>query len=529
MWILYSFINYFKGKLNFDMKLLSTLFLAILCCGLNPHSNAQKISYSMSAEFETDIFWYNKAKSGDRYVGYKLSTGKSLGGESRSGVEIIIYDNHLQVLKKIPLLNGDETVYFNSVKIFSLKEKIFFTYSLLLEKERAEDIMAIEIDPVNLQVSTPKVIATLSKTDKAMKFLFSTYYYLPDVFFGVSNNKKYAYHLTVGSDNKFYFSLLDENLSIVSEKVIDLKSNDNSIFETCSLDDDGNLFITYRNFPDKQETKNIRVYKKDGKVYDFPINLENGAIGRAMWPLPSKKTKQFYFVGSYGLTKNSANGAGFFWGSLDIENNKLNKISQQKHPEDIVELFDKDGWGKTKEKKYGLALEFTPVLHELEDGSINLIGEFRKRESNANMTKFFILSGSILNVHFDKSGLHYARIPKFRSSAGSTIGDTYYAVPYQNKMIVFYNDHTDNLEQDINKGPKGSNNYKNSVLVAATIEPDGKVKREILVNLKDENFLAETEHTYVLVDGQKYMIPFSRIKGLGGIADQKRLATIEIK
>jgi len=51
-------------------------------------------------------------------------------------------------------------------------------------------------------------------------------------------------------------------------------------------------------------------------------------------------------------------------------------------------------------------------------------------------------------------------------------------MPFQDKVIVFYDDNDDNLKKGITESPSNSNVYKNLVLVAAIIERDGTVNEK---------------------------------------------------
>ncbi|MEJ0104079.1 MAG: hypothetical protein WDO19_16625 [Bacteroidota bacterium] len=68
------------------------------------------------------------------------------------------------------------------------------------------------------------------------------------------------------------------------------------------------------------------------------------------------------------------------------------------------------------------------------------------------------------------------------------------------------------------EGPRRSDNYSNSVFVAATIYETGGVKREIIADLSKEDYLAENQSMQPL-SPSSYYVPFRKIKKLGGITN----------
>ncbi|WP_315823127.1 hypothetical protein [Paraflavitalea speifideaquila] len=189
----------------------------------------------------------------------------------------------------------------------------------------------------------------------------------------------------------------------------------------------------------------------------------------------------------------------------------------------LVEQLDKDGWGSTKTKNYGI----NPLGLQgfvLSDGRIGLVGEYRKSNWTGRAT--FITSGSLVYAILDGSKGKVASIPKYRTSAGSTIGDSYAAFPYKNTLLIFYNDQESNLQRDITKPATTSNVYKNSVLAVAYMNGDA-ISRQTLIDLTKDNFLAVGEGMSPL-QGNKVLIPVYKIKGLGGVGNDQKWGYINI-
>jgi hypothetical protein len=238
--------------------------------------------------------------------------------------------------------------------------------------------------------------------------------------------------------------------------------------------------------------------------------------------LPSKQGDSIHIAGTY--FDKTDNLAGVFKSTLATGNFKLTVAEKRPFPATFVEHLANDGWGNTKERKYGVSPEFSSQLVETGEG-ISMVAEFRSVDVGTKA--MFRFSGDILNIYFDNKQTAFTRIPKYRVSAGSTMGDSYYAFSAQGKTIIFYNDNEENLTRDIDLKPLSSSVYKNVVLVAAVIEPDGTLNRQKVIDMKDQNFLALIEWMEV-ISPSVVQVPVRKVKALGGAGDQNMMATITI-
>lgn len=242
-----------------------------------------------------------------------------------------------------------------------------------------------------------------------------------------------------------------------------------------------------------------------------------------MQAVASKKDKQVHIIGTYGEKPGKL--TGIFHQTISTTDHSLNTAVSIPFQVPLVEQLDKDNWASTKEKSYGID-QLMMHGYALEDGRIALIGEFRK--VNTTERAQYDISGSLLNVLVDGKTALAASIPKYRVSAGSTIGDSYYAIPYKNTLLVFYNDNESNLQRDVTKVPVPSSEYKRSVLAVAFMNADGTIKRSSLINLTNDGFLAIGEGIQPLT-WNKLLVPAFKIKGLGGVGNGRKWGTINIQ
>lgn len=76
--------------------------------------------------------------------------------------------------------------------------------------------------------------------------------------------------------------------------------------------------------------------------------------------------------------------------------------------------------------------------------------------------------------------------------------------------------------------PSRSNNTKNLVLVMVTISNGGNMKGNMIVNLKDESFVALPVGIRY-ISNQSLQIPIRRVTNFGIVKDEFRRGNMEIK
>ena len=140
----------------------------------------------------------------------------------------------------------------------------------------------------------------------------------------------------------------------------------------------------------------------------------------------------------------------------------------------------------------------------------------------------FYRFGPILYFNFTGEKGGFARIPKERVSTASLIGANGQGFVMRNETVIFYNDTPGNLEKDLDQRAKRSDKYKNHVLIAAILQPDGSMHREIAVDLDDEDYLADPELA-ISLSYNRWLIPFTKIKSGGRAGSSQRWAIVTVK
>lgn len=460
-------------------------------------------------------------------------------------IEINKYDTDMKLVKSVKLSNGERLFGPMAPLLKIISNKLYLLYYKMPDEGKVHFFSA-EINPVSLELAEPTELLDIkqkvrfieshirsirdyhpnryveknlqaSEVREYPNLLHKTFFFEPS-----PDGTKFFLLWNSGWDNRLFFSVLDKDLKKIRTGEEEVPDEISLSLNTACIDNSANIYIAYFYEKKNKTHAELLVNTKAGKSLVKEIIIPD-AEPYGVFTAITKENK-IYINGAY--KENSWNLSGVFIQSLNPADLQLSAVTKTVFPKDLVEILDKEGWASTKGKKYGLSYNLVLESHTLENGSIDLIGEFRSTRSG--IKAIFNMSGSIFNARFNENGAVFSRIPKMRVSAGSTFGDSYRVFEYKNKLIVFYNDHASNVNLDISKAPTRSDNYSNSVLVAATISEDGTVKREIIIDQSKENFLS-SNLTMQQISAASYVVALRRIKNLGGVTNDFKWAILEIK
>jgi hypothetical protein len=452
------------------------------------------------------------------------------------------YDAAMNELKSVPLPGPDKDFGPIPPVIKLLSNKLYLFYFKLAEDSKIYIYMAA-INPATLETGTPIELMLLEEPRNEI------YFYLRSTSFSEPDYPDYATfaaaalmfsktfmikqspngeHCLVGwtslQSDRLYVATLDKNMKRIQSKIY--RSPGKSSFKITStcIDNAGTAYFThaYRKKGDIQHE--VYISRKDGSEESKTLDFPEGSSIASIRAVADSKADRVWFCGPY--TETSDGLVGVYQVALDTKTGVWGTVSKTPFNKELVEIFDKEGWAKTKEKKYGLYQWIIWEANIFNDGILHLTGEFR--EFVQTQKSGFTTTGSILNASFRDGKAVFTRIPKARVSAGSTYGDSYRIFGYQNKLIVFYNDYPSNLQLDLSAEPKRSDVYTNSALVGAIIRTDGSVTREIVIDKTDENLLSPLSTISELQPGH-FFVGLRRIKKLGGITDDVQWTVVKHK
>lgn len=501
------------------MKLAVTLMICLCCM----KTIAQQFHVSIS---DTEPGLFKIALPDGGYVDIRKED-KNVSGMNwnkyRMAVTLIQYDKDMKVIKENKLSGGDNVYSSFYSSLEKIDDKVWFIYVEPAEKNNIGNIMAVEVNPLTLETSPPKTLAASSSMGLSLPLMNGME--SKNFILKYSPDRKRVLLLVGAGKEQFYLSCLDEQLNVIWGKNETIAGITDKEIQSEIIDNGGTIYVSYKNDEkgDAKEMANIVIFKQTGAPIHKTLRIPNARPAEVLL-LSSQQGDSIHIAGTY--SDKTDNLAGVFKGAMAIGNFKLTTAEKSPFPGTFVEHLANDDWGNTKEKKYGISPECSSQLVETGEG-VSMVTEFKRVDLTSPSNKWFYVSGDILNIHFDNKQTSFTRIPKYRVSTGSRMGASFYACSSQGKTIIFYNDNEENLTRDIALKPLGSSVYKNVVLVAAVIEPDGTLKRQKVIDMKDEDYLALTEWMKV-ISPSVVKVPLVKVKFLGAPGNQSKMATITI-
>lgn len=524
---------------------------------------AQKVSVALTPVVEIPVS-QDLIKTETGYLSYKINKRKlkimtmfSTTSFSKLlfNVTLIQYDESLKVIKENDLSNSDIRFGAFEPTIEKINNKQYLIYYEPLENDNEIWLKAIEVNPSNLTIAPPKnlfkieinkrvgVGKLLSIANKRKLWIKTS----PD-------RSKTLFLFENGIDNSFTYCVTDKDLKVLWGKSNLIDIPENIVITSPCVDNTANVYTAYKIESRKNGIKgHILICNPAKKEKDISVSEDDEMY--QILVLPSKKQNIIHVAGTcFGGTQYISS---VFSATISVPNFKLTNFKKTDFEEKFINLFEQDDLAFTKKNKYGLHPSHMRI-YELDDGSVGMIGEIKKVKTSTKMhqnvsgtyntsSTTLLTSGSILNVCFKKDKPVFSRVPKNRevylgASQGAipdsysddlrltsySAGDGIYALPYKNDVVVFYSDNENNLQKDITEMPSNADKVRKLVLVAATISNDGNIKREMLVDLKEDDFIA-------LPSGIRYItatslqIPIRRVSKIGGVKDDFRWGNLEIK
>jgi hypothetical protein len=398
----------------------------------------------------------------------------------RQTISILRYDASMKLVKENKLANGEKSFGV----VYTALKKSGDTYWLIYTEpgtgNEIGDFKAAEVNPLTLETGPSKTIAASAETS------FKPVYALLDERIEFKSSPNGMHHsLFMITDKKVAFLCsLDEQLnSLWNTKAVakDIDCNPADV-SSVEVDNQGNIYLGYV----KVEAGYVAVYKNTKTPQVLDVKLDNGKPKDVLL-LAHKNNSSITIAGGY--FEKGENIRGVYKANIDASY-KINNITISPFGDDIVKQFDNDSWGSTKPNKYGIEPKYIAQLFEVDDKIVDMVIEIKQKVYHEKIGTV-VHSGNLLNVYFNNETASFTRMPKYNVAAGSGWAH-FYAMPFEKKMIIFYNDNPVNLTRDINASPKLVNIEDNSVLVAAVIEPDGSMQRRLPLEIK-QNYMGIAE------------------------------------
>ena len=304
-------------------------------------------------------------------------------------------------------------------------------------------------------------------------------------------------------NKKMQVMVFNNNLLKVYSKFYEWNNPSNKVYiPNISIDNTGRVLVLYNIYEKDFEKELLR---SDGeKIPSYTSHLlvvdENGVASSDInsngkfihnASIAYNEKKQPLLIGIY-KEKNNSRLTGVFRAAVNPgqSNKTVSDINFTPYPQDLLDKADKDNQGKSSGKNPGLDNNFhTNYVVCVSDGINHMISEYFDIDSkgaNNEFTKF--IKGDFIITTFQANGKpEFQRLPRYQqtmnsvSSTNISQAGSYTPDYFNDKLVLFYNDGTENINKDLNEGPEKFSGEKKSALTVAILSHEGKLQKRKLV------------------------------------------------
>lgn len=406
----------------------------------------------------------------------------------RMGIKINKLDNTLKVIGSKELFNGEKRLLPGMYSAFKFQNNNCLVYQQVNDGERLGNIKLARIDEESLEINNETVLVNFEKnnisfdTRKVIKRDIVTY------ITQMSQGKKMLLSVTEPETKKddkkiVFLTVYDETLKLVMERKIVFKEDMVHIVSYL-CDDSGRVYISYWNgeYATKkrevaEEEKKIMIVDPKNintKIVSFKIEGKSISYSGLVY---SPSQKKVYIMGAYskGMYENHT---GIFHATID-ESMTLSGITKTDFNQALVRKFDDDGYGNSKEKKFGLSRYLLPYYTVRGDGTVDLVMYyFEEGIPDRSGTTYY--GGNFLDAHIVKNEITFTRVPRNIISPNNRLYLAFTTFSKDENLNILYNESEKNIERNIDEKPKSAIVQK-SEICASTISKAGNLQRQLLL------------------------------------------------
>lgn len=457
-----------------------------------------------------NIRWSEEVKSRNNFENaILLSNGNTIVlkfYERDGGIDFSVFDSYLMLLDKdwntisenklsIPRFNA-----LSKLKLIKSKEKVYLIDDFYRQSDRKVITMAYEIDLNTATISNNRMIDEFEipfNPNKAFTPLVNQEYtmmrFTPD-----SNNIIVLTYwpLKQGGNVKYNLSVFNSHFEKKWSKTIELPLETKlTSIKDIYFSNEQEIVIAVGYLQEKLKIglagRNESAFPSFiFKFYKFTETSQT----EVAFDLKEKQAHDLGFIISSNLLQiiglyrlgEEANIKGLFISSFSkdlktIEQSIFNEIDETK-----IEKLGNDNFARGENSLKGLKLNFR--LHAIQyrnNGSIDLLCKYFEITPGFKLIdmpqKGSFIYGDLLNINFKQdNSIILTRIPKKALGLEERWILNSYPIPCSNKLIVIFNDDEDNMDTREIEKVKKKIRYSNSLLIAAIVDENGNLTKEIL-------------------------------------------------
>lgn len=487
---------------------MKKMFIPLAGLLLSGVSYAQQVKINWGEESKTELA-FGSFVNGATSEMIKLCFEEHKKAFSKKTVTPVLarYNDKLAELNVRSFEVDDKNISFNN--LLSVKGKLFLFTSQYDNDSKTTTFNSQEVNLTTLDVTGRS--QNLGSFDAINKSSQSSVGYE----LSKDSSKVLMFGLSPASKKemeKYYIGVYDNNMAKLWENTVTLPYKDKFITVLDRLvTNDGKVGVIIKHYD--QEVSRETIIKDGEKVpsyitklllYDqtkaapaeFILNVGNKFVHTVQMTDDDQNTLQLF-----GLYKDKYNGyiSGYFLANIDKNTRQVVAKNVTAFPEDLVSLVKVDKQGSDKEKDPGLANTFRLAhVEERADGSKDYVLEntveiyhpsyttYSQGVAHTTPSYWEYDYGDIINIAIKRNNTNIiTRIPKLQVSTNIKIYSSFKALPYNDKLVLFYNDNDDNIDKDITKRPSIHARFGKGVLMMAVIDDKGNMTRSTVFTHKD--------------------------------------------
>ncbi len=432
----------------------------------------------------------------------------------KHGINILRIDPNGKEIGSNKLENGERQ--FGPVRAASteFKNRIFLLYFKYDDKDSMR-LYISEIDKKNLSLINTRFLFSYQQSNVGiLKMTKALENPIMSVFSPDSSKFLMAYQTP---RNELITCVFGENLQVLRRNMSKQAIPENGTLTDVFIENSGNASLVISEDNNSFSTnplKGIYMQKLDGREkYQDYTGDGNGFLLNCHLQNSRDNSKLFIF-GDYA---GAIGSAGVWMSELESDKLRISKPSYFPYSNEIKQSVHKLGFGVKKKGDYGV-LDVNYQLVEFDNGSFALCGNPILREDNQrvygmgdnSVHGYIIYYAGPLMVAFmekDRTGRTFGMIPR---NQNMSVGSEGIYIPYQDKLIVFYNDYKANLKEstkDEKVNQKGGTIIHELSLAYAVIENNGVVKEKRLLAEGVSRMNCFNTRLYQKVNDNKYEVP----------------------
>ena len=455
------------------------------------------------------------------------------------------YNNNLQEKNVQEFKANEKDLNFD--KVLSIKGKIYMFTHKYDKESKATNYQCVPIDIITLKQTGAEI--NLGTFDAISKTRQSTVQYELSsdsskvIMFGLSPFSK--------KDNeKYYMGVYEDNMNKLWDKTVQLPYKDKYITVLDNLvTNDGRVGVILKHYDQEVSSESIKengirvpayktkllLYEKDvATPFEYIIDINNKFV-HSLHLTDDKATTMNLF----GLYKEKYNGHvnGFFTASINLITHKIETSKTLEFPSELVELVNKDRQGSDKEKDPGFddAFGYVQTIYRT-DGSKDYLLEFRQqllheyRDTRGYSYSYWeYRNGDIIDISVKTDDKYViCRIPKMQDLNNTVNYNSFKALTYKDKLVLYYNDNEDNVNKELIKKPETMSNANKCVFMMATVDASGHLSRNIVINHKEVKLTVATNECFLL-DEQHLGIYAIKSEGIFFTSAKDMIGMLELK